>query len=158
VTPVASVLMCRPAPRDGGYPGWHQRQDEAKSPDRPFGMRGDMVDGRRVERDRDQADEAVRPGRQDLRGGCNRATVMALGLVCSAVKTALVLRRWRTPTILQPSNQLVAAGRPLHESLPGHPGISAQLTWELSTATVRIRRARCKVTAASSRSLACSSQ
>jgi hypothetical protein len=31
-------------------------------------------------------------------------------------------RRWRTPTILQPSNQIVAAGRPLHEPLPGYPG------------------------------------
>jgi hypothetical protein len=119
-----------------------------------------MVDGRRVERDRDQADEAARPSAfgRTFEAGATGATVMALGQVCSAIKTALALRRWRTPTILQPSNQLVAAGRPLHESLPGHPGISAQLTWELSTATVRIRRARCKVTAASSRSLACSSQ
>jgi hypothetical protein len=50
-------------------------------------------------------------------------SVTALGQVCSAVKTALVTPAVAvTPTILQPSNQIVAAGRPLHEPLPGHPG------------------------------------
>jgi hypothetical protein len=49
-------------------------------------------------------------------------SVTALGQVCSAVKTALVTPAVAvTPTILQPSNQIVAAGRPLHEPLPGYP-------------------------------------
>jgi hypothetical protein len=57
---------------------------------------------------------------QDLRGGC-RAGVTAHGQDAQRSKRRWLPRRWQTPTILQPSNQIVAAGRPLHEPLPDHP-------------------------------------